>query len=708
MRGMAASIRAPARVAPLGVFLLTLLLYLGTLTQVHTFDALSYVTSVERKPWTQVFHPHHLAYGPLGLLAQALGGALGVRGAALPMQVLNALAGALGVALFFSLARRLTARADLALLAALLLGDAYAYWYYAVEIEVYTVATLFLIVCLWLMAALLERPGPRAALLLGLAQGGAVLFHQTNLLLCAPALLVLAAAEWRRTTDERPTTRDGGPTTNDEGRRTNDQRRGTEDEGRRTEDEHTSGARRKTLTHHASRFTFYVLRFTFYVLRIRLPEYALVLALVVGLPYLVVGVFVSGLRSWDAFAGWLLEYVRTGWWGGPITSDTWTRLGRGLGETLAQPGGAPLGLLLVGLLVLRLRGLASGRRALAAALALWLLVYAAFFTWWEPDNIEFWIASLPPALLLLALALRGAPRWGPEVWIGLAVGLAALALNRDAIVRRGDPARDLQRRAADAVGAQVGPADLVLVADELQELYLPYYEQHDNFMSINQAMFGQGGDWGRACEALRGRIEAALHAGATAVIAEAVLRPPALLLARHRIDQAQVDACFAPYAGLLRPLPMPPETPPHWRLATARELAAGPGWRFDAGPQGWSAANLGAERFDGGWRSVPGADPWLLSPLLDIGAEDYQAVEIRLANGTRARDAQLFFAGTDGALDEARSLRWTLAGTRAPTTYRLELRGAPGWRGRIGRLRIDPVGVGDGGELRVEWVRLVR
>src|SRR5262245_35430731 len=110
------------RAATIALFLGSLLVYLTTLTQVHTFDALSYVTSVERKPWTEVFHPHHLAYGPLGGLALALGQALGYTGgAALPMQLVNALAGALGVALFFTLVRRVTGRDDVALAAALLL-----------------------------------------------------------------------------------------------------------------------------------------------------------------------------------------------------------------------------------------------------------------------------------------------------------------------------------------------------------------------------------------------------------------------------------------------------------------------------------------------------------------------------------------------------------------------------------------------------------
>jgi hypothetical protein len=44
------------------------MLYLLTLTDVHTYDALSYILDVDRKPWPELFHPHHLAYGPFGAL----------------------------------------------------------------------------------------------------------------------------------------------------------------------------------------------------------------------------------------------------------------------------------------------------------------------------------------------------------------------------------------------------------------------------------------------------------------------------------------------------------------------------------------------------------------------------------------------------------------------------------------------------------------
>ncbi|HEU5101067.1 MAG TPA: glycosyltransferase family 39 protein [Roseiflexaceae bacterium] len=657
--------------APLALFLLTLAIYLATLTQVHTFDALSYVTSVERKPWTEVFHPHHLAYGPLGVLALEAGRALGYTGgAALPMQIVNALAGALGVAWFYTLVRRVTSRTDLASTCGLLLGGGYAYWYYAVEIEVYTVATLFLIICLDILARPAWWRSRQNLLALGLAQAGAVLFHQTNVLLCAPILVMLGAhlrGERRKTKDEGSRTEDGELRTDD-------------------------GADR---------------RIGRWSLVVGPSIYAVALALAVGLPYLIVGLGISGFRSWAAFDAWLTEYARTGWWGGPITARKWAALATGLGDTLAQPGGALLGLLLLGLLLAHLRALLGGPRPLVAGLVAWLLTYGSFFLWWEPDNIEFWIASLPPALLLLALALRSDRQWGPGVWLALAIGITATGVNYDSIARRGDPATDLQRVIARELGARSGPADLLLVPDGLLELYLPYYERHDNFLSLNQALFDNGNDWGRSCVAVRTRMGTALHAGAAVYLADEVLRPPALLLERHHLLPEQVTACFAPYGGALQFVPLPGSAPAYWRLAMGQPRAEGSGWRFDSFAEGWQAANVQQELFAQGWHFVPGSDPSLTSPLFDIDAERFSAIEVRMANGTAARDAQLFFAGPDGTIDEARSARWTLEPGTAAATYRIDLAEIPGWRGRITRLRLDPVGVGDGGQMRVEWVRLV-
>jgi hypothetical protein len=633
-----------------------LFLYLRTLTRVHTFDALSYVMSVERKPWTELFHPHHLAYGPLSALALAFGRALGYNGsAALPMQLVNAIVGALGVALFYVTARAATGRTDAALPAALLLGGSYAFWYYAVEIEVYTVATLFLIICL----ALIIQPIPwsaRRCMALGVVQGGAVLFHQTNVLFCIP-VAVIALADLRVAKDVR-----------------------------------AFGS--------------------------RWGAYAVALALVMALPYLYVMLIVSNFRTIDAMLAWLTEYARTGWWGRPLTTNTVVSLGTGLSDTLAQPGGGWFYLAL-GMAA----AWAGGQRfprgiSLAeqpgtpapsmpwAALTVWLATYGTFFAWWEPDNIEFWIASLPPACLIFARALAQARRWSAPIWTSLGIVGIIVWVNYGSIAQRGNPTTDLQRLIARELAEHSTPADLLIVPDGLQELYLPHYEQRENFVSLNQALFDSAGSWEAACSVLRNRIATTQRAGAAIIIADEALHPPQRVLERHRITQRQVDDCFAPYHTSLVNLDFADPIPTYWRLPTATELALTTGWMFERDTMGWQAFNAAGESVDGGWNITPDVDPALLSPLLHLDARQIVAIEIRLANSTRNRDAQLFYAGVDGALSEERSVRWKLNATSDAMTYIIDLRDAPGWDGIVTRLRIDPVGVGDGGNIRIEWVRL--
>ena len=98
----------------------------------------------------------------------------------------------------------------------------------------------------------------------------------------------------------------------------------------------------------------------------------------------------------------------------------------------------------------------------------------------------------------------------------------------------------------------------------------------------------------------------------------------------------------------------------------------------------------------------------MISPLLHLDASRFAAIEVRLAHTTRARDAQLFFGDERGLMEDSRSVHWKLKRNGNPQTYRIELRGQPGWTGIITRLRLDPVGTGDGGSVRVESVRLVR
>ncbi len=572
------------------------------------------------------------------------------------------MAGALGVALLWALVRWRLRRADAALAAALLLGSSYAFWYYAVEVEVYTIAALFLIGCLWLLLRLLRAPSPSLAAALGGMQALAVLFHQTNLLLCVPALLALLLARGAGADSWR--------------------------------------ARGRLLL-----------------------AYIGVLALLVGGCYLLVGVGVGGAASWRELLHWMTSYAHTGWWGGPLTAATWGNLAQGLGDTLAQPGGTAAGLLLVGLLLARAHQVWRGYPHEVLVLLAWLLVYGGFFAWWEADNIEFWIAALPPALLLLALALANTPRWHTGVWLALAVAASMAALNADAIVRRGDAARDTHREVMRMLARQSNPADLLLVSDGLQELYLPYYAARDYAWSLNTALSERDGDWPQACADVQAAIDAALARGAGVVVSAYVLAPPPRstplsdpVLERFGLEQADVSRCFDAYTPYLEPLERPAgltdDAPRFFRLPSAQERAAGAGWDFARFGWGWQAHNVRDARFDGeGWSFVPRVDPHLVSPPMRLDATGYYSLEVRItasAATTHTAKYELFFVDEHGLIDRRHAVERTLerspAGTR--TTYSITLAGREGWEGIMTGLRLDPIGEGDGARVRVETLRL--
>ncbi|NJN68750.1 MAG: DUF2723 domain-containing protein, partial [Chloroflexaceae bacterium] len=625
------------------VFLVCLGGYLTTLTQVHTFDALSYVLDVDQKPWPELLHPHHLAYGPLGFGVRALLERLGWRGSVLvPLQVVNALAGSLGVALFSALVHQVTRRADLALCGALLLGGSYAYWYYAVEVEVYTIAALFLVGCLWLMvpgiAANHDRP-PSLTIwaALGVVQGIAVLFHQTNVLLGGVVVLAILG-EPRRAAD-----------------------------------------RNRTAWFRGSR-------------GLNLAAYALPFGVVVGGSYLLAGLRAGVTGSWADFLSWTTVYAHTGWWGEAMTRQTWADLGKGVSETLAQPGGAVIGMLLAAVLLWSFRRLVAAHGQLALVLGAWLLCYGVFFTWWEPENIEFWIASLPPFVLLLVLALQvSGPPWHRGVWATLVVGAAMVGVNGLSIAYRGTAAHDIHRRLTQALAQQSKQDDLILVSDELQELNLPYYAGRRNTWSLNQALQNSGGDWDVACGQVQGRIEEALAHGLAVLIGKEVLAPPQEetvlsdpVVSRFGLIPEEVTRCFAAYLPVLVPLEMGEGLPNSYRLPPAQELAEGPGWDFSHIRWGWRAVHVSDERVGPGWSFLPGVDPMLLSPPLMLDTSRYQAVEVRMAvaPGVGANDApvpfELFFVDAQGQTEASRAVSGVLERGSEAQTCRIALEGQAG------------------------------
>jgi hypothetical protein len=122
-----------------------LILYLLTLSDVHTFDALSYIRDVDGRTGF-FFHPHHLLYSPTGWVFWQGWRLAGYEGnSELALKVLNAIVGAgCGWALY-RLLLRLTGSVPAAIGAAGIFLFSYASWYFAGEVEVYMLALAWLL-----------------------------------------------------------------------------------------------------------------------------------------------------------------------------------------------------------------------------------------------------------------------------------------------------------------------------------------------------------------------------------------------------------------------------------------------------------------------------------------------------------------------------------------------------------------------------------
>ncbi|RLT33855.1 MAG: DUF2723 domain-containing protein [Chloroflexi bacterium] len=616
------------RLVSLCTAVLTLVVYLSTLTHVHTFDALSYILDVSRKPWQQLFHPHHLAYGPFGAMIASLS----QTDTATALQLANAVAGSIGSGLLFATVYRRWHRVDVALLAAFSCAFSYAYWYYAVEVEVYTLATLCIIAVLWLAM----DPAParvRWRVGLAVALAGAVLFHQTNALLAIP----LVVRAW-------PDLRAGGI------------------------------ARRGWLIAGAGGVAIVVLAY----------------AWVMGI--------VSGFTTYSAAHQWLFDYVDSGWWGGRATL---TDIRDGLADTVAAGWG---GYLAVATVVLSALSYWSTRTRLEQPwLVVWMVTYGVFFSWWEPDNIEFWIATTPIAVMFLVAPLAQVARTDRRVLIAFALLLTSFAVNLTAIRVRGDAQTDLQRRIALAVAEASQPADLVLVPDGLQELYLPYYQHREHFLSVNAAIAAQG-SWEAGCASIQESILQTHRAGAAVLLASDFLTPSETMQQRYGLSPQAVSDCVADILPLLEDVPMPAGVPAHTRLPNAGALLSSDRWAVLTGtPLGWMWGNATPQPADAGWQLGVSLDPSITTPILDR-AMPKRVVMTIAATGTADRRGQLFVATALNQFDEAHAVAWTYGEGRQ--TIAIELGQISALPSRLIQLRIDPVADGAGGSVTLYGISL--
>jgi hypothetical protein len=230
---------------------------------------------------------------------------------------------------------------------------------------------------------------------------------------------------------------------------------------------------------------------------------------VVGV-YVFVGRFLLMRTSLEKWFWWITSYLHVSAWGGNL-KPTGLEQGQS-GMTLAFLGsavptdrmsngmtyGAARSVLLWALLCAVLMGLGAARtlwreqKPTLWVAFLWLAVFVPFFIWWEPWNIEFWVASTIPFWVILGLilarwsqigsrggaAMEAARRWLLATLAFSAVGLMGL-YNYEGKIRN-SPETYAHRTLLAALEAKVGTDDLlVLSGTNTIPLYLDRFQKRE-------------------------------------------------------------------------------------------------------------------------------------------------------------------------------------------------------------------------------------
>ena len=607
-------------------------LYLLTLSDVHTYDALSYIRDVDGRTGF-FFHPHHLFYSPTGWLFWQLWRVAGYAGnSELPLKVLNALVAAgCGFGLY-QLTYHLTRHLPAAIAAAGAFLFSYANWYFAVEVEVYLLALVWLLLALALLVELVTEPRRRTAPLLGIAIGGAAIYHQTNGLMVPVVLAATLLAPVPA---------------------------------------------RDKLRH---------------LLLCGLVAGGVV-ALAYGIVGFGINRYrgLGELRDWMLFfvqTGWWGHATRDRW------TDLGAGLGNSISTRGALPYWIGIGALLVlGSMAARRRPRVV--MVCAAWIAIYGGFFAWWegdnIEFWIASLLPLWLL-----LGLAVAEIQPAPlrRAGAAAALLGVVSLAWH--NYPIVRLRGDASVDLQRHLSAAIQGVTTPGDLIFEPGGVLELYLPYYEGRPNVRTLNGVLFETGGDVEQALHRVAEYLGTSLHAGLAVVVGRNAMELPEDVFQRFDVPQERLETFWRPFETAMQPAVVHEGKAYFYRIPSAQELAERTGWIWTSFDWGWQAMNLLSSSFDEAWCFDPQPDPILVSPLLRLDAGSVRAVEVTLSTTAADQRAQLFFAREDGVLSDERSVQWTLEGDGAPHTYPIPLDGAPGWEGTITRLRLDPIAVGDG------------
>ncbi len=388
-------------------------LYFAFRTQYHNCDAIKVATLAEVPTSDTFLHQNHLLFAPAIWLFLKFLRAFGYGGPSLTAgaAVSSIFAGA-AAAGFFLLLRRLSVSFVVSLLALGAAAFSAAWWYFAGEAELLSGISFFIVGAVFILAGRMRVWRKAVAVAVWLAVG--TWFH-ISLVLFLPVAAILLA----------------------------------EDRARRW---------------------------------LRLSAFGAIYALLALPAYMFVFRFVyhgEGLRS---FYNWI-TFLH--WWGGWGSFD-WNRLSggalrliaatvapgdnlirsfNGLAEAEIVAGFGPGAVFLAGAVAVVVVGLGllwRRRRWWLAAGIAWFVLYQIFFSWWEPTNAEWWIATAMPIWLLCALA---APRRLTFVVPAAAAVFSVAVINFGRLVLpQSRPGQDSAERTASAIAAATRPGDTVMIS----------------------------------------------------------------------------------------------------------------------------------------------------------------------------------------------------------------------------------------------------
>lgn len=487
-------IRGPVVLEALAVWIVLSIIYLLTLAGNHTEaeDGLRYLNDIRDGDPSIIFSPYHLVYGWFAWSAYSVAPIFGYNGGPLvPVQLLDAFTGAFGIALLWVLLRKVAPGRIVAAAGCGILAFSYGYWWYSVEVEVYVLSAMLLIASLFVAYRAAMRPSWKIFALLGGTNGLAVLAHNTNVLFGTVALATLLFA-WQALP-----TRD--------------------------------------------------------VVRCALA-YAGVSAISIIPPY-VVAILIVGLRTPREAYDWLTGYAQNGKWGIWESSNVLEAIvgigralvgghfafslgfiqdftnsyfaGKRLNEEmfLVRDSSTVLAILLLALVAivaialsifliswLRHPRLSRSVRVLAVLCLSWFIPYALFFTWWEPYNIEFWVAPWVPLAILIALPFStvgyGAQRrFLPDFTVILVVGMLFVVNLLGSVWPQQKPEDDYWRVRSSWYEHNASASDLIVTTGYISSNYLRYFSEAN--VLDTEAVFAKHNDVAGAVAELERHIDTA-------------------------------------------------------------------------------------------------------------------------------------------------------------------------------------------------------